>query len=86
VYQLSARQKATITIQQLSTSITNPDTLTVKLTQRLPDIIDVSTVTLNTAYETNTTDYRFNPRKGTELTISIGAGSRKIKKNTAFTA
>jgi outer membrane protein assembly factor BamA len=86
VYQKAARQKTTITLQQASTSITNPDTLTVKLTQKLPDIIDVSTIALNTTYEINTTDYKFNPRKGTELRLSIGAGSRTIKKNTAFTA
>lgn len=57
------------------------DTNQVLISKRLPANIDVRSGNLGVGYQLNSTDYRFNPRKGTELDISGMAGIKKINKN-----
>ncbi|MEJ7684292.1 MAG: BamA/TamA family outer membrane protein [Segetibacter sp.] len=61
------------------------DTVNIKASRRLPDIADVSSVNLGVDYDIANTDYRFNPRRGNELSISALAGNKTIRKNTAIT-
>lgn len=67
------------------TNVLQIDTLSVKASRRLPDVGDVSSVNLGIDYDIANTDYRFNPRRGNELTISALAGNKTIGKNTAIT-
>jgi outer membrane protein assembly factor BamA len=57
----------------------------VKASQRLPPYLDVSASNLGLDYRLNRTDYRFNPRKGQELSVLFSAGIRRIRRNSAIT-
>jgi outer membrane protein assembly factor BamA len=57
------------------------DTLQIKAKRSLPPNIDVSAVNMGIEYSLNTTDYRLNPRSGSELTINTAVGIKTIKKN-----
>jgi len=47
-------------------------------TRRLPTNIDISNSTYGLEYRYEKLDYRFNPRKGYDLTIRAGAGTKRI--------
>ena len=47
----------------------------------MPQEADVSSINLGVGYDFNSTDYRFNPRKGSLFTITTSAGTKKIKEN-----
>lgn len=57
------------------------DTLRIKSNKFLPPNIDVGAVNTGLEYSFNTTDYRLNPRSGSELTVNGAAGIKTIKKN-----
>jgi hemolysin activation/secretion protein len=57
------------------------DTARVIRLKQLPQDADVSATNLGITYSRNTTDYRFNPRRGFEATITAAAGTKKLKKN-----
>lgn len=49
--------------------------------KKLPDIIDLTAVSLGFEFEKNKTNYRLNPRSGFEYTITAAVGSKKLKKS-----
>lgn len=83
-YTLSANQTGKILFQTAKTSLLDVDTLMVIVAKRLPEFIDVSSVSIGLEYNFNNTNYRFNPRKGNEVNISGSAGNKTIKKNNAI--
>ena len=85
-YLVSARQSGKVFFQQLSTNLLTVDTNLVKATRELPPYIDVTTTNLGIDYQFNNTDYRFNPRKGNEIGITITGGLRRIKENSNITS
>ncbi|MBX2924437.1 MAG: BamA/TamA family outer membrane protein [Chitinophagaceae bacterium] len=86
-YLTSGRQNGKVFIQTLFTNVLpgGIDTASVKSSKKLPSYIDVNTTNLGLNYRFNNTDYRFNPRKGSDLNITVSAGIRKIRPNTAIT-
>ncbi len=84
LYMLSPIQTGKIIIQSQQTNILDTDTNLVKLTKRLPNVADVSSVNLGIDYELSNTDYKFNPRSGIEIYFSALAGNKTIKKNNAI--
>ena len=50
-------------------------------TRRLPTNIDISNSTYGLEYRYEKLDYRFNPRKGYDLMLRAGAGTKRIDKN-----
>lgn len=85
MYMLAANQTAKIILQTQKTNVLQIDTFNVRLTKKLPDVADVSSVNIGLDYAINNTDYTFNPRKGNELALSLFTGTKKIQKNTAIT-
>jgi outer membrane protein assembly factor BamA len=83
-YALSSRQSGSVFLQNMSSNLLTVDTFRVKAFRQLPDQADISSVNLGVSYEVNTTDYRFNPRKGNELNLSFSAGTKSIKKNNVI--
>jgi outer membrane protein assembly factor BamA len=79
-YALSSSQSGSVFIQNFQTNVLTVDTLYIKNFRALPQQADIGSVNLGVNYEWFNTDYRFNPRKGNELQISVMAGSKKIKK------
>ena len=85
LYMLSPNKTGKVILQTQRTNVLQIDTPNIKLSRRLPDIGDVSSVNLGVDYTIANTDYRFNPRRGNELAISAFAGNKTIRKNTAIT-
>lgn len=85
LYMLSPNKTGKVYLQTQRTNVLQIDTLNIKASRRLPDIGDVSSVNLGVDYDIANTDYRFNPRRGNELTISAIAGNKTIRKNTTIT-
>lgn len=83
LYEISAQKKTKLIYQSYRTNLLDVDTNSIKITKRLPDIIDVAINSLGIDFYFNNTNYRFNPTKGNELQITTTAGSRRIIKNNA---
>jgi hemolysin activation/secretion protein len=60
------------------------DTNNLRITRKLPNQIDLSTVSLGIDYLLTKTNYKLNPRKGYELQLTAAAGTRNIKKNSVI--
>ncbi|WP_447642378.1 MULTISPECIES: BamA/TamA family outer membrane protein [Chitinophagaceae] len=84
-YAISSQQSTGVFVRFASTRALNVDTLTVLATKQLPNIMDVSTVSIGVQYDLNNTNYRINPRRGSELHFSGMIGNRNIGKNTVIT-
>ena len=80
-YQLGERRTASIFLQRRSTIVNGINTASIIQTKQLPQEGDVSSLNLGVGYDYNNTDYRFNPRKGTQLTLTATAGTKRLKKN-----
>jgi outer membrane protein assembly factor BamA len=85
LYMLSPSRTGKVTLQTLRTNVLQVDTFRVKAFKRLPDIADVSSLNLGLDYDIANTNYRFNPGSGNEVTISVSAGNKTIRKNSAIT-
>ena len=83
-YMLSSRKTGRVFVQHLKTNLLSIDTARVKSSRRLPPEIDVSSLNLGVDYEYNNTDFRFNPRSGSELQVTVTAGTRTIRKSNAI--
>lgn len=62
------------------------DTQQVRLTQTLPDRLDLRYNWIGLSYARMRLDYRFNPRKGYKIEGEISGGSRTIRPNPLITA
>lgn len=82
-YFVSSDKTARLFLQKFQTIISEGGLNTAQIIQsrRLPNIADIGTTTLGLDYDLNATDYRLNPRRGEQLTASISAGIRSIRKN-----
>ncbi len=87
-YNLSANQLGSLFIQWQNNSLLSGaiDTGFIKMSKELPANVDVSAVSTGINYEWNATNYRFNPRKGNELTLVTVVGLKKIRQNTDILA
>jgi outer membrane protein assembly factor BamA len=81
-YEFSGTRQGKVFFQQLSTNVTYTDTNAVKASRQLPYLSNSSSSNLGLEYEWNSTDYRRNPRRGTEVFVSGMGGLKKIKKNS----
>lgn len=81
LYTISANQNGSIFIQEASSNLLNVDTLAIIDSHTLPHEADINAVSLGLTYDLNTTDYRFNPRRGNELSFLGSAGTKTVKEN-----
>lgn len=84
-YALGTKQKIKVLLQSFRTNLLDVDTITLKASKHLPDIIDASITSLALEYELANTNYRFNPLKGNEIKLSFAAGNKKIRQNNTIT-
>lgn len=82
-YILSSTQTASVFYQLQRTFLLSGgyDTNVVRVTKRLPQNIDVSANNIGVEYNYSNTNYRYNPRKGNELSLYGTMGLKKIIKN-----
>ena len=83
-YAVSSNYVASIFVHHFSTNLLTVDTFYVKSTKQLPEEADLRAISFGTNLEWFNTDYRLNPRKGTDLNISASAGTKKIRKNNVI--
>lgn len=80
-YTFSANQNGSVFIQEASSSLLDIDTLGIIASHTLPMQADINAVSLGVTYDLNTTNYRFNPRRGNELDFLGSAGTKTVKPN-----
>jgi len=80
-YAVNETGTATLFVQKRQTIVNTFDTAQIKQTKQLPQDADVSATNLGVTYYSNTTDYRFNPRNGFDATLTVAAGTKRLKKN-----
>ncbi len=82
-YQFSAIQSTRIFIQWQSSSLLQGgvDTNQIKITKKLPPNIDVKSTNVGISYLLQGTNYKYNPRKGTEANFNVSVGTKKISSN-----
>ncbi|MES2880987.1 MAG: BamA/TamA family outer membrane protein [Bacteroidota bacterium] len=83
-YRLSASKTGSIFLQRRQSIVSGFNEPLIIQTKQLPPEVDVSSLNLGIGYTTNTTDYRFNPRKGSDFVVTATAGTKSIKKNNAI--
>ncbi len=81
-FNVSANKKGSVFIQFAGCSVLNIDTAQVIATRQLPEIADVSSVSLGATYDFNNTNYRFNAVRGNEIYFIGSAGTKQLKKNS----
>ena len=84
-YHLIANDYVKVFWSTNSTTLLTTDTTTIRLTHRLPAILDVENNAFGVMYHAERLDYRFNPRKGFELTLRGSAGIKTIQPNALIT-
>jgi len=85
---LSAYQTGKVIVQWQTSSILEGglDTLAITSLKKLPDIIDLRSVSTGIVYALNRTNYKFNPQRGNELTATAVAGIKTIRQNADILA
>ena len=80
-YRLGEKQTAAVFLQRRQTIVSGVNTGAIMQTKQLPQEIDETSLNLGLSFDYNGTDYRFNPRRGTQFFITTAGGTKKIKKN-----
>lgn len=80
-YSMGGAQSATIFLQRRQTIVNGINAQQIIFSRQLPREADVSSNNLGVTYEVNTTNYRYNPQRGTEFTLTTSAGTKRIRKN-----
>ena len=70
-YAISTNQTGKISLKTSRSNVLTADTTSIKTLKQLPDVADVSSVNLVLDYDFNKTNYRFNPKSGNELNVSL---------------
>jgi len=81
-FNASMNRKASVFIQTTGCTVLTIDTAQVISTKQLPEVADVSSLSLGATYEFNNTNYRFNAVRGNEIYFIGSAGTKRLKKNS----
>jgi outer membrane protein assembly factor BamA len=81
-YNASMNKKASVFIQTAGCSVLTIDTAHIIATRQLPEVADVSSLSLGATYEFNNTNYRYNAVRGNEFYFIGSAGTKRLKKNS----
>ncbi|ANI90163.1 hypothetical protein A9P82_13235 [Arachidicoccus ginsenosidimutans] len=84
-YQLSQNQTGKVFVNFASSHLLYVDTLQIISTKQLPAIIDESAINIGFGYTFNNTDYKYNPRRGNELSATVLVGNKHVQKNNTIT-
>ncbi|MEO6833744.1 MAG: BamA/TamA family outer membrane protein, partial [Chitinophagaceae bacterium] len=84
-YALNAQDFIRLYYSGLTTRIINADTAFIVANHRLPDILDLSANGAGLEFQSDRTDYRFNPTKGYTVHLNGEVLNRTIRKNDGIT-
>jgi outer membrane protein assembly factor BamA len=80
-FSTSMNKKASVFIESSGCSVLNIDTAQIIATRQLPQVADVSSLSLGATFDFNNTNYRFNAIKGNEFYFIGSAGTKRLNKN-----
>jgi outer membrane protein assembly factor BamA len=81
-FNASMNRKASVFIQTAGCTVLNIDTAQIITERQLPEVADVSSLSLGATYEFNNTNYKFNAVRGNEFYFIGSAGTKRLKKNS----
>lgn len=80
-YMLGSTQVVKLFLNRFQTIVNGINKPLILQTRRLPLEGDISSLNLGVEYDFNNTDYRVNPRSGSEFRFTSSGGTKKIRKN-----
>ncbi len=80
-FQVKQNQWLKLSLQMFSSRLLEIDTAAIKMSQRLPEMLDLSSLLFGTEYKYINTNYWNNPISGWEATVAASGGSKTIKRN-----
>lgn len=80
-YRLGEKQTASVFLQRRQSIVNGINAAAIVQTRQLPQEADVSSLNLGIGYDYNSTDYRYNPRRGRVFSFVSSAGMKSLKKN-----
>jgi outer membrane protein assembly factor BamA len=84
MYKPNYNQQIKFAFQVQQSNLLDIDTFTLKIVKKLPDILDITTNSLVMEWNNHSTDYKFNPTSGHEITLTTSIGNRKVRKNNTI--
>ncbi|HTB26645.1 MAG TPA: hypothetical protein VK711_14830 [Puia sp.] len=81
----STNKKGSIFIETTGCTVLTIDTTQIIATRQLPEVADVSSLSLGVTYDFNNTNYRYNAIRGNELYFIGSAGTKKLNRNSEIT-
>ena len=81
----SMNKKGSIFIESTGCTVLTIDTSQIIATRQLPEVADVSSLSLGVTYDFNNTNYRYNAVRGNELYFIGSAGTKRLNKNSEIT-
>jgi outer membrane protein assembly factor BamA len=81
-FNASMNKKGSVFIQTAGCTVLTIDTAQIISTRTLPQVADVSSLSLGATYEFNNTNYKFNAVRGNEFYFIGSAGTKRLKKNS----
>ena len=81
-FNASMNKKGSVFIQTTGCTVLTIDTAQIIATRQLPEVADVSSLSLGATYEFNNTNYKFNAVRGNEIYFIGSAGTKRLKKNS----
>lgn len=81
-YAFSINRSGKVFLLHRQTNVITVDTAFVLQNGRLPDLAATSSTSLGVDFEINTTNYRFNPRRGSEWKLNMLGGTKTISPST----
>ncbi len=85
-YVLSSNQSGKLFFQRFQTILNTINAEAIIQYRQLPPVADVSSLNVGIDYDYNSTDYRYNPRRGNVLHLIGSVGTKKIKPNDQILA
>ena len=81
-FNASMNKKGSVFIQAAGCTVLTIDTAQIITTRQLPQVADVSSLSLGATYDFNNTNYKFNAVRGNEFYFIGSAGTKRLKKNS----
>ncbi len=79
-FSASTNKKGTVFIESTGCTVLTIDTATIISTKQLPEVADVSSLSLGASFDFNNTNYRYNAIRGNEIYFIGSAGTKRLKK------
>jgi outer membrane protein assembly factor BamA len=80
-FSTSMNKKASVFIESAGCTVLTIDTAEIIATRQLPEVADISSLSLGATFEFNNTNYKYNAIRGNEFYFIGSAGTKRLNKN-----